>query len=149
MSASNAFESATLDLILANVDITGIGDAGGLRGSTVAGSLYVSLHTADPGEAGEPTTSEATYTGYARKAVARAGASWTGTSGGTGSRTNAGVITFDPCSAGSNSITHFGIVSSASGAGTLLFKGQLTAPLAVSAGISPDFKVGTMIVTAD
>ena len=36
-------------------------------------NLYVSLHTADPGEAGDQTTSEATYTGYARIAVVRSG----------------------------------------------------------------------------
>jgi len=149
MSASNAFESAVLDLILANVDITGIGDAGGLRGSASAGSLFVTQHTADPGEAGSPITNEVAYTGYARKAVARAAGSWTGTGGGTGSRTNAAAVTFDPCTGGTATVTHFGIVSSASGAGTLLFKGQLTAPLAVSAGISVNFAIGTLTVTAD
>jgi hypothetical protein len=30
------------------VDVALIGDAGGLRGSVAAGSLYVSLHTANP-----------------------------------------------------------------------------------------------------
>ena len=34
-------------------------------------NVFVALHTADPGEAGDQTTSEATYTGYARIAVAR------------------------------------------------------------------------------
>ncbi len=29
-------------------------------------NLYVSLHTGDPGEAGDQTTSEAAYTSYAR-----------------------------------------------------------------------------------
>ena len=39
-------------------------------GSSVAGSLYVSLHTADPGVGGGQNTNEATYSGYARVAVA-------------------------------------------------------------------------------
>lgn len=33
--------------------------------------LYISLHTADPGEAGSQLTSEAAFTGYARVSVAR------------------------------------------------------------------------------
>lgn len=40
-------------------------------------TLYVNLHTADPGEAGNQTTSEATYTSYARVAVARTSGGWT------------------------------------------------------------------------
>jgi len=71
MSASNAFETALLQHVFQNADLSTVGDATGLRGSTVAGSLYVSLHTADPGEAGTQSTSEATYTGYARLAIAR------------------------------------------------------------------------------
>jgi hypothetical protein len=39
--------------------------------------LYLALHTADPGEAGNQTTSEATYTSYARVTVARSGAGFT------------------------------------------------------------------------
>lgn len=34
-------------------------------------NIFVSLHTADPGETGTQTTSEATYGGYARVSVAR------------------------------------------------------------------------------
>ena len=37
-----------LELIFQNLDCANIGDATGLRGSITAGSLYVSLHTANP-----------------------------------------------------------------------------------------------------
>jgi len=74
MSKSNAFEAAFLDLLFLNTDIANIGDAAGLQNSAAAGSLYLSLHTADPGEAGTQSTSEVAYTGYARVAVARSGA---------------------------------------------------------------------------
>lgn len=50
MSATNSFETALMQHIYQNADIALIGDATGLRGATTAGSLYVSLHTADPGE---------------------------------------------------------------------------------------------------
>lgn len=56
-----------------NTDFANIGDAGGLQNSATAGSLYISLHTSDPGEAGSQTTNEANYTSYARVAVARSG----------------------------------------------------------------------------
>lgn len=51
-----------LELIFNNVDWANIGDATGLPGSAVAGSLYISLHTASPGEGGDQTTNEASYT---------------------------------------------------------------------------------------
>lgn len=146
MSKTNAMENGMLLLFFNNTDFANIGDAGGLQNSAAAGSLYVSLHTGDPGEAGDQTTSEATYTGYARKAVARSGAGWT-ISGNAVS--NAAAITFDPCTAGSNTITHFGVGTDSSGTGTLLYKGALTASLAVSAGITPNFPIGDLDITED
>jgi hypothetical protein len=65
-----------LKLVFTNTTWANVGDATGLVGSSVAGSLYVSLHTASPA-AGDQTTSETSYTGYARVAVARSGAGWT------------------------------------------------------------------------
>lgn len=146
MSATNAFETDLLELILNNVDIANIGDAGGLQNSATAGSLYVSLHTGDPGETGDQTTSEATYTSYARVAVARSAAGWT-VSGNNGS--NAAAVTFPTCTGGSNTITHFGIGTDSSGAGNLLFKGALDASLAVSNLITPSFAIGALDINAD
>ena len=146
MSATNAFETAILNLVFANANAANIGDATGLRGSTTAGSFFISLHTADPGETGSQTTSEATYTGYARIAVARSGSGWT-VSGN--SATNAAITTFGACTGGTNTITHFGIGSDLSGTGNLFFKGALTASLAVSSGVTPNFPVSSLTVTAD
>jgi hypothetical protein len=64
-------------LLFNNTNAANIGDATGLRGSTTAGSLYLSLHTADPGETGSQTTSECNYTSYARQAVARSSGGFT------------------------------------------------------------------------
>ena len=58
MSKTNTWENDLLKLVFQNTSASLIGDATGLVGSGVAGSLYVSLHTADPGEAGDQTTSE-------------------------------------------------------------------------------------------
>lgn len=146
MSATNAFETALLNLIFANTDAANVGDATGLRGSSTAGSYYISLHTADPGETGNQSTSEATYTSYARVAVVRSGSGWT-VSGNNAS--NAAVITFPACTGGTNTITHFGIGSASSSTGNLFFKGALTASLAVSTGITPSFAIGDLDINLD
>lgn len=74
---ANAWISDLLNLLFNNVAAANIGNAGGLQPSTVAGSLYLSLHTADPGAGGDQTVNEATYTSYARVAVARTTGGWT------------------------------------------------------------------------
>lgn len=136
MSKTNSLENSLLLLLFNNTNIANIGDATGVRGSTTAGSLYVSLHTADPGEAGDQTTNEATYTGYARIAVARSGAGWTVTNNSVSPAANIGDATWD-CTAGTNTITHFGVGTASSGAGVLLYKGAISPTIAVSAGVTP------------
>lgn len=146
MSATNAFETALLNLYFLNTDHANIGDAAGLQNSATAGSFYISLHTADPGEAGDQTTSETAYTNYARVAVARSGAGW---SVSTNTASNAAAVNFPTCGATGATITHFGVGTSATGAGNLLFSGALTASLAVSNGITPSFGIGDLDVTVD
>lgn len=147
MSATNALETALLQLYFQNTNAANIGDATGLRGSTTAGSVFVSLHTADPGEAGTQTTSETAYTGYARLAVARSAAGWT-VAGNTAS--NAAALTFGTCTAlpGAN-ITHFGIGSAASGVGTLDFKGALGAAYTPAVSNAPTAAIGAITTTAE
>lgn len=142
MSKSNTFENDLLLLAFNNTGASLIGDATGLRGSTTAGSLYVSLHTADPGEAGTQTTSEATYTSYARVAVARSGAGWVVTAN---SVSPAAAINFPACTAGTNTITHFGVGTDVSGAGKLLYKGTVTPNIAVSSGVTPQLTTATAV----
>ncbi len=106
----------------------------------------MALHTADPGEAGTQTTSEADYTGYARVAVTRNGAGWSVT-GNTAS--NAAEVTFPECTGGANTITHVSVGLASSGASQILYKGALTAPLEVSNLITPRFPVGTLQIAED
>lgn len=146
MSATNTFETALLQHIFQNADIANIGDATGLRGSTTAGVFYISLHTADPGEAGSQNTNEAAYTSYARISIARSVAGFT-VSGNNVS--NAAAATFPTATGGSENLTHFGIGVSSSGAGTLLLKGALDATLAVSNGIAPSFAIGELDVDVE
>jgi hypothetical protein len=146
MSKGNTWETELLTLVFNNTDAALIGDATGLRGSSTAGSLYVSLHTGDPGEAGTQTTSECAYTSYARVAVARSGAGWT-VSGNT--VTNAALIQFPQCTGSSETATHFAIGTASTSTGKILYKGALSASLAISSGIQPQFGAGDLDGTED
>lgn len=110
------------------------------------GNLYLSLHTADPGEAGSQTTSEATYTSYARVAVVRSGSGWT-VSGNTAS--NAALVQFPQATGGTNTITHVAVGTASSGTGQILYSGALNASLSVSSGIQPQFAIGALTLTED
>lgn len=146
MSATNVFENGLLSLIFENANYANVGDATGLRGSSTAGSFYISLHTANPNETGTQTTSESAYTSYARVAVARSTAGWTTASGVCD---NDSAITFPAATGGSESETHFGVGSDSSGTGNLFLWGALSASLAVSNGITPQFAAGALDVTLD
>lgn len=146
MSKSNTFENDLLKLIFNNDDIALIGDAAGIQNSATAGSLYVSLHTADPGEAGDQTTSETAYTNYARVAVARTTGGWTVTGNAVA---NAALVQFAQCGATGATLTYFGVGTDSSGAGKLLYSGALTSSLAVSSGIQPQFAAGDLDITED
>ena len=146
MSKSNTYENDLMLLQFNNTNIADIGDATGLRGSTVAGSLYVSLHTADPGEAGTAITSEAAYTGYARVAIARSGAGFVVTGNSVSPAAN---VDFGECTASAGGpITHFGIVNTASGAGKLLYSGTVTPNITMAVGVIPRLKT-TSTITED
>lgn len=143
MSKSNTFENDLLLLLFNNTNIANIGDATGVRGSSAAGSLYLSLHTADPGETGDQTTSEIAYTGYARVAVARSGAGFT-VSGA--SVTLAADNDFGQMTAGAGgTVTHFAIGSASSGTGKILYSGTVSPNIAVANGVIPRLKAATSV----
>ena len=139
MSKGNTFENDLLLLIFNGTTLANIADNATSGPLT---SLYVSLHTGDPGEAGSQTTSEISYIGYGRVAVARSGAGWTVTGA---SVSPAAAITFGQCSSGSGTATHFGIGTASSGAGKLLYSGTVSPNIAVSAGVTPQLTTATAI----
>ncbi len=146
MSLSNASETALLLLLFNNDAWANVGDASGLQPSGADGSFYVALHTGDPGEAGVQNTSEATYTGYARVAVARTTGGFT-VSGNQVS--NAATVQFGECTAGSDTVTYFSVGVASSGATAILYRGALSASRSISAGITPLFNAGALTGTSD
>ncbi len=146
MSMTNAAEQAFLDLLFINIDWANIGDAGGLQNSAVDGSFYISLHTADPGESGDQTTNETSYSGYTRAAIVRGSTGWVRAASTVSNNVS---ISFPQCTAGFANISHFGIGTASTGAGNLIMKGSLTSVLAVSSGIQPQFVIGSLTAAVD
>ncbi len=132
MSKGNTFENDLLALIFNATAIANIADNAATSPLT---NLQCGLHTADPGDAGSQTTSEATYTSYARVAVARTTGGWPAPSGG--SISPAANITFPAATGGSNTITHAHVGTASSGAGKILYSGTVTPNIAVSSPVAP------------
>ena len=149
MPKTSAFEVDIVELIFDNTTLATIGDATGLVGSTVDGSLYVALLSGDPGAAGDLVNNELTvaeYGQYTRIAVGRA-AGWE--ANGSGGYQNAAAITYVVMSTGTGvTATHFAICKESTIAtDDAIYYGTLTAPLAISDGITPEFAAGALDVT--
>lgn len=137
MSKSNTTENDFVKMVFLGTDPSW---------RTGGATLYLSLHTADPGEGGTQSSSECTYTPYARVAVSKDAAGWTVT--GAQASNTADVI-WPECTSGSETITHIGIGTASSGDGQLLYSGGLTGSRAVSAGIQPRIAATVLQVTED
>lgn len=140
MSKGNTFETDLLGLIFNG---TAIADIAENDATSPATSFYLSLHTADPGEAGNQTTSEISYTGYARVAVARNSGGFT-VSGNTVNLTANQPFGIMTAGAG-GTVTHFAVGIASSGTGKILYKGTVTPNLAVANGSIPELTTATNI----
>lgn len=149
-SKSNTFENKILLHILQNAAIAGIGDTNGVLASATAGNVYVRLCTSATVCDDATVGTQCAYTGYVTGGVAvpRSSAGWT-VSGNNASNTAA--ITFGACTAGSETIRYVEIWmdNTSTTEDKRLWWGQLTADLAVSAGITPQFAAGELDVNED
>jgi hypothetical protein len=144
MSATNGTETAILSLIFTATTWADIAENDTTGPAT---SFWISLHTASPGEAGDQTSNETAYTGYARQQVTRDGTGWTVTGG---SVTNDGEIAFPQCTASPGSaLTHVGIGKSETSTGTLLLYAALDSSVTMQVGTVPIFSAGELEITCD
>ncbi len=139
MSLSNSAENSIALLIFNATAWANIADN---AASSPLTNLYVSFHTADPGEAGSQTTNETSYTSYARVAVARSGSGWTVTGNSVSPAAN---VDAPQCTGSTATLTHFAIGSASSGAGVLIGSGTLTPNISVSSGVTPRLSTSTTI----
>lgn len=139
MSKGDTFENDWLKLIFQATAIANIADNAATAPLT---NLFVSLHTADPGEAGTQTTSEATYTSYARATVARTSGGWTVTAN---SVSPAAAINFAAGTGGSGTVTNFAVGVAVSGASKVLYKGTVTPNIVTGNGVTPQLTTASAI----
>jgi hypothetical protein len=144
MSKTNAWENDLLKLLFTNSIVSAVGDANGLRPSTGTGALFLSLHTADPGEAGVQNSSEISYTSYARVSVARNATNFLVSA-------NTVALAFNqdfPTSTGGATTTaaFFGIgCETGTGATKLLYKGALSPVIVINTGVTPRINAGDIV----
>ncbi len=131
MSISNAFEDNFLNHLF------------GLSTWTAPSGLYVSLHTADPGETG---ASEVSGNGYARVSAGVGGSNWTSSSQVV---SNDNALTFTgPTPSDWGTVTYFGLWDAAT-SGNYVGGAALTASRVTVINIDLSFAAGALTATLD
>ena len=105
-------------------------------------NISVALHTADPGDAGTQSTSETTYTSYARVNVARTTGGWTVTANSVSPVAN---IDFPAGTGGSGTVTHFSTGKTGGGATDIYHSGTVTPNIVTGNGVTPRLTTATTI----
>lgn len=142
MSLFNSAETALLSLLFnattwANIAINAT--------SSPLTQLAMSLHTADPGEAGNLSTSEAAYSSYARALVNRDASGFT-VSGDTVTPT--ANIDFVTGTGGGETVTHFGTGKTGGGAAQGIVSGTVTPNISTGNGVTPRLSTSTTITAS-
>jgi hypothetical protein len=135
----STFDNDLLKLIFNGTAIANIADN---AASSPLAVLYLSLHTADPGAAGNQAASEAAYGGYTRMPVARTPLGFT-VSGNTVTLTSS--VVFPSATSGTETDTFAAVGTAATGGGKILYRGPITPPLNITTGIAPQLTTGTTI----
>lgn len=139
MSISNTSENAILALIF---NATAWANYADNAASSPQTNIHVALQTGDPGEAGDMTSSEVTYTSYARVNVARTSGGWTVTGNSVSPVAN---IDFPAGTGGSGTVTHFSTGKTGGGAAAILFSGTVTPNIVTGNGVTPRLTTATAI----
>lgn len=139
MSKGNTWEN---DLLKLTFNATTIANIAINATSSPITDIEVSLHTGDPGEGGDQTTSECAYTSYARVPVARTSGGWTVTAASVSPAAN---IDFPACTGGTETATHFAVGTAHTGTGKILYSGTITPNISISTGVTPRLTTATAI----
>ena len=138
---ANAAQSPILALIFQAVAWASVAQNNATSPYTNA---YLSLHSADPTNAGNQSSSEILYTGYTRLPVSRIVGSWTISGSSPTIISNAAQLQFGLCTAGGPvTASYVGIGWAASGAGILLMVSSVLAtPLIINPAVQPTIAIG-------
>lgn len=141
MGKSRSASNSILNLVFNATAWANIADNAAVSPNT---SLYVALHTADPGVTGTQSTNEVAYTSYARVAVLRTTGGWTAST--LASTSPVATISFPAGTGGSGTATFASIGLLASGAGIILYSGAITPSIITGAGVTPQLTTASAIV---
>lgn len=139
MSISNTTESAILKLVFQAVAWGNYADNAATSPET---NIVVALQTADPTDTGTMSSSEVTYTSYARVNVARTTGGWTETSGSVSPIAN---IDFPAGTGGTGTVSFFSTGKSGGGASAILWSGTVTPNIVTGNGVTPRLTTATTI----
>lgn len=140
MSKGDVFENDLLKLIFNGGTIATIAQNASTSAAT---AFFFALHTADPGEAGNQSTSEISYTSYARASVSRTSAAFLVSANTVGLAAN---LDFAASTGGATTTAaFFSVGTDLSGTGKILYKGTLTPNITISNGVTPRILSGTII----
>lgn len=139
MSISNTTENAIMLLVY---NATAWANYADNAASSPQTNIHVALHTGDPGDTGTMSTSEATYTDYARVNVARSGSGWTVTNNSVSPAAN---IDFPAGTGGSGTVTYFSTGKTGGGAAAILWSGTVTPNIVTGNGVTPRLTTATAI----
>jgi hypothetical protein len=140
MSISDTTENAILNLVFRAVAWANYADN---AAGTPQTNIDIALHTADPGDTGTQSTSEAAYTSYARAQVARTTGGWSAAS--AGSISPAANIDFPTGTGGAGTGTHFSTGKTGGGASAILWSGTITPNITFGNGVMPRLTTATTI----
>lgn len=114
---------------------------------TALSTVYISLHSGDPGTAGANNNVQATITGSAnRTSVTTSTFSTVGSAPGGGFQiTNNNAVQITTNAAGSATVTYFGVWDAVTG-GNFLASGQLTTSVDVVGGDTVQFNAGALAI---
>lgn len=139
MSFSDAAENAIM-LLLFNA--TAWANMADNAASTPQTNIAVGLHTADPGESGTMSTSETTYTSYARVSVARTSGGWTVTGNSVSPVAN---IDFPAGTGGSGTVSYFSTGKTGGGTAAIHMSGTVTPNVVTGNGVTPRLTTATAL----
>lgn len=139
MSFSNTAENAIMGALYNGTPWANILDN---AASSPITTIANALHTADPGEAGNLSTSEATYTSYTRKDVNRNSGGWTV----SGSNVNpVAAIEFPAATGGNENLGYWSTGKPGGGGALIILTGTITPAVNATNGVTPRMTPATTL----
>ena len=139
MSIADATENAILNLVFSATTWANYAVNATASPET---NIHVSLQTADPTDTGTMSSSETTYTSYARVNVARSTGWSTATTGVVSPAAN---IDFPAGTGGSGTISFFSTGKTGGGTTAILWSGAVSPTIAAGNGVTPRLTTATTI----